>query len=277
MKLTREEALKLHRQMWTDMQKELGDNPNIHHRASFKKYWLDKHFPGEAISGNCFLCEYANNTSDSCRDCPIDWGADTSEDKEYCHDCDEATADYRKSPISEILALPEREVKWAMILTDEQIKADDERWKCRDVKQELRYIGYATPTRTSVTNDDIKFVACMARKALRILEHGMSAYRIDTDGTLWLTVESVEELDKVSRVIVEHGTWCKQFYMDGASERPKGHWIPQDVSSGRDSWKCSVCGRRARGKIENLPYCHCGADMRSEEIQHELQKKSDAE
>ena len=105
-----------------------------------------------------------------------------------------------------------------MILTDEQIKADDERWKCRDVKQELRYIGYATPTRTSVTNDDIKFVACMARKALRMIEHGMGAYRIDADGTLWIPVASLDELDKISRVIVEHGTWCKQFYMDAQPE-----------------------------------------------------------
>lgn len=45
----------------------------------------------------------------------------------------------------------------------------------------------------------------------------------------------------------------------------KGVWIPMPVSSGRDSWKCSVCGRRARGKRENLPFCHCGADMRKEE------------
>ena len=45
------------------------------------------------------------------------------------------------------------------------------------------------------------------------------------------------------------------------SDRPQGKWIPTQVSSGRDSWKCSVCGRRARGKIENLPYCHCGARM----------------
>lgn len=44
--------------------------------------------------------------------------------------------------------------------------------------------------------------------------------------------------------------------------RPKGEWIPMEVSSGRDSWKCSVCGRRARGKLNNLPFCHCGADMR---------------
>lgn len=44
-------------------------------------------------------------------------------------------------------------------------------------------------------------------------------------------------------------------------ERKTGRWIPMEVSSGRDSWKCSVCGRRARGKLENLPYCHCGAKM----------------
>jgi len=43
--------------------------------------------------------------------------------------------------------------------------------------------------------------------------------------------------------------------------RPKGVWIPMEVSSGRESWKCSVCGRRTRGKLKNLPYCHCGARM----------------
>lgn len=40
-----------------------------------------------------------------------------------------------------------------------------------------------------------------------------------------------------------------------------GRWEPMVVSSGRDSWKCSECGRRARGKLKNLPYCHCGAKM----------------
>ena len=40
-----------------------------------------------------------------------------------------------------------------------------------------------------------------------------------------------------------------------------GHWIEMTVSSGRDSWKCSLCGRRARGNKNNLPYCHCGAKM----------------
>ena len=43
-----------------------------------------------------------------------------------------------------------------------------------------------------------------------------------------------------------------------------GQWEPMPVSSGRDSWRCSECGRRARGKRENLPYCHCGAKMDAE-------------
>ena len=41
----------------------------------------------------------------------------------------------------------------------------------------------------------------------------------------------------------------------------RGHWIEMQVSSGRDSWQCSICGRRTRGKLVNLPYCHCGAKM----------------
>lgn len=39
------------------------------------------------------------------------------------------------------------------------------------------------------------------------------------------------------------------------------HWIKNTVSSGQNSWTCSKCGRRARGKKENLPYCHCGCKM----------------
>ena len=50
------------------------------------------------------------------------------------------------------------------------------------------------------------------------------------------------------------------------STRPKGKWIPMQVSSGSDSWKCSICGRRSRGKLINLPFCHCGADMRESEV-----------
>lgn len=61
-----------------------------------------------------------------------------------------------------------------------------------------------------------------------------------------------------------YGNGYKKGYEDAKQkfERSQGEWIPMIVSSGRDSWKCSVCGRRARGKLSNLPFCHCGADMR---------------
>ena len=45
MKLTKEKALELHRQMWSDMQKDLGDNPPRTIRGDYKRYWLRKHFP----------------------------------------------------------------------------------------------------------------------------------------------------------------------------------------------------------------------------------------
>lgn len=105
MKITREEALKLHRQMWSDMQKELGDYPTHEERARFKESWCIVHTPESMPYANCFLCEYTSqivayggkNCSNSC---PIDWGG---------RNCMNDKIDFRCSPISEILALPERE------------------------------------------------------------------------------------------------------------------------------------------------------------------------
>ena len=101
MKLTREEALKYHRQMWSDMQKELGDRPNAAQRLRFKRDWCMKHFPDEHISANCFLCEYAYG----CDRCPIKWDVDYDNAT-----CEGFVVNYLFSPISVILALPEREL-----------------------------------------------------------------------------------------------------------------------------------------------------------------------
>ena len=108
MKLTREEALRLHRQMWMDMQKELGDKPSHEDRSAFKVKWCDRHFPNEKIDCSCFLCEYvtANYGDEQCDYCPIKW------DDEYDNDCCLFDGvNYKTSPISVILALPEREVE----------------------------------------------------------------------------------------------------------------------------------------------------------------------
>lgn len=100
MKLTKGQALELHRQMWTDMQTEFGDNPSCVQRQLFKACWCNKHFPEECIESNCFLCEYC----DDCDDCPIKWDYDPQHDH-----CGGLGVNYARSPISEILALPERE------------------------------------------------------------------------------------------------------------------------------------------------------------------------
>ena len=105
MKLTREEALKYHRQMWNDMLKELGDKPSLRQRCEFKIKWCHEHFPDEEIDGHCFLCEYVSKHENDCDYCPIKW------DYNYDDDCCVFDGvNYGSSPISEILALPEREL-----------------------------------------------------------------------------------------------------------------------------------------------------------------------
>lgn len=114
-KLTRDEAIELHRKMWQDMRAELGDNPSYHERVSFKEKWVKDHFPNERVNSNCFLCEYAESVVEDsftrCRSCPIAWNS--SYLIPNCRpgwSCGTTKVDYRYSPISEILVLPEREV-----------------------------------------------------------------------------------------------------------------------------------------------------------------------
>ena len=104
--LTRERAIELHRQMWTDMQRRLGDNPTDIERLLFKSRWCEEHSPYGKILNDCFLCEYvtyyANERTkhkDCGECCPIKW-ADGS--------CILGEKRYNNMPISELLALPER-------------------------------------------------------------------------------------------------------------------------------------------------------------------------
>ena len=78
MKLTLEEALRLHREMWGDMQRELGDCPKGYDRENFKINWCEERFPEQSICCSSY--------------------------KGYGEI-------YKNAPISEILALPEREFK----------------------------------------------------------------------------------------------------------------------------------------------------------------------
>lgn len=117
--LSREEALALHREMWTAMQKELGDTPAPHKRIKFKMQYCDDKFGRCAVNCSCFLCEYVFQNHFECDKCPIDWSSLAFEDDvkygtclaEYCNALLHGRVIYEHAPISEILALPEREVK----------------------------------------------------------------------------------------------------------------------------------------------------------------------
>lgn len=124
MDLTKEEALKLHREMWGDMQKELGDNPDPENRFTFKRNWIeDNGYTNKyGILDYCFLCEYAFNEKVKHRDnggydircfyCPIDWSELTSPSSinhGFCIYCNKSNYELHEiAPISKILALPER-------------------------------------------------------------------------------------------------------------------------------------------------------------------------
>ena len=115
--ITREGALLLHREMWEDMQKELGDNPMPGQRIEFKHRWLCNRGYSE-VESSCFLCEYAgfDGTTTKCNKCPIDWTtlAHGKNGKLLGTCCASyyvgqfATPIHKFAPISEILALPER-------------------------------------------------------------------------------------------------------------------------------------------------------------------------
>lgn len=104
MKMSEEMAVRLHRMMWSDMQKELGDRPSCDDRLKFKYEWVKRNFPGERIANDCWLCEYTSSVrecsgSPYCSYCPISWP--------FCR-CNTVDFSYAKAPISEILALPAR-------------------------------------------------------------------------------------------------------------------------------------------------------------------------
>ena len=111
MDLTREEAVRLFHEQWSDMQKDLGDNPDVEAREAYKAYWCRKH--GFNNTKNyCFLCEYSHDKSPwFCHHCPVKWptqdgkciSAYLEDDTRLKHGY------YLTAPISEILALPERE------------------------------------------------------------------------------------------------------------------------------------------------------------------------
>lgn len=118
MTLTREQALALHHEMWTDMLNTLGENPTQDERANFKYRWCESHgyFP---VEHSCFLCELVRfrderryrlaGTGCDCARCPIVWTNDDSNYSCPCENGGDEGVDWRRSAISAVLALGERE------------------------------------------------------------------------------------------------------------------------------------------------------------------------
>ena len=76
MQLTRERAITLHRRMW----RWIGLKTLREKRCVEKHEWFNK-FELEWIKSLCYCCEYAqqiaDNSSLSCKACPVDWGVRT--------------------------------------------------------------------------------------------------------------------------------------------------------------------------------------------------------
>lgn len=67
--LTREEAIRKHRNMWRWIAKRVLKDKDVHMITSYKHEYMQKYFKNQCVH-NCFLCEYAN---ENCTKCPIDW------------------------------------------------------------------------------------------------------------------------------------------------------------------------------------------------------------
>ena len=111
MDLTREDAIRLHRWMWNDMRKALGDCPDEEARELYKEKWCSQHGFNN-VKHNCFLCEYSYRKSHHfCKHCPVKWPTCNGVCFDNVSDDESPLLGdyYQIVPIREIIALPERE------------------------------------------------------------------------------------------------------------------------------------------------------------------------
>lgn len=124
---SREEAINTFREMWSDMQLKLGDNPTPQERIEFKKQWCKEN--NIELYNWCSLCNYVWMNYElspaayngGCKYCPIEWSFLTND----CEDIQNRNRCYAKKysedsllysefwmikPISTILSLPERDI-----------------------------------------------------------------------------------------------------------------------------------------------------------------------
>lgn len=106
MKLTKKEAVRLHRQLWN----RIADKTLKEKRCVVKEDVIEE-ITDETVLENCFCCEYDGKIRDDCECCPILWPQ-----KEYCtyvgspYSEWQRTADYKRAAelARQIAELPER-------------------------------------------------------------------------------------------------------------------------------------------------------------------------
>lgn len=112
-KLSKEEAIRLHREMWEWIAEQEALNDiciNYSNRVDLKIEWLQDHgFVPDTIMNECFLCEYAYQQSNVdrrklCRYCPLIWTG--SQTEHYM--CEDGECDWRRSDANEIAHLAEK-------------------------------------------------------------------------------------------------------------------------------------------------------------------------
>lgn len=136
---TREEALKLHKEMWEEMNKSLGHkayphNPSGLAQKSYDRIMFKEGYcrgKGISIKHDCFLCEFAcqeyfrnhpeqcdtesSPDIDYCQYCPANWCSECTiqlcEESGFMCECDcpeGYNLDWRKSSIEDIANIEER-------------------------------------------------------------------------------------------------------------------------------------------------------------------------
>lgn len=84
MKLTKQQAIQEHRKMWNWIadQYKTGNNNNVY---TLKAMYKHEEYPKETIWAYCFCCDFAwEKEVESCRACPVIWGADNEVIKFMC-------------------------------------------------------------------------------------------------------------------------------------------------------------------------------------------------
>lgn len=103
MTLTREEAIRIHRDMWRYL-KECRAEKSAIERGELKHKYCKEH--GYLFKSNCALCEYADSYG-GCHACPAIWGGEDEKQGFFCTGCkrdvEEGHIDWRYSNLDDII------------------------------------------------------------------------------------------------------------------------------------------------------------------------------